>query len=99
MEPTFRMSEAVKARIADAEAKEAEEAEKLEQAVQAAREAAMNDSLIEEQPVHGESDEDAEVPGENEEMRALKVQFMSTELTKGTPSRAQGASKGTKTRC
>ena len=92
------MSEAVKARIAAAEAKDAEEAERIEQAVQASREAAINDSLIEEQPVHGESDEDADVPGENEEIRALKVSFITMELMKDTPSRAQSASKGSKTR-
>lgn len=73
MEPIFRVSEAVNARIAAAEAKEAEEAERLEEAAQAAREAAMNESVIEEPVYHGESDEDADVVGETEEIRALKV--------------------------
>lgn len=67
------MSEAVKSRIAAAEAKEAEEAERVEAAAQAAREAAMNEPFVEESQANGESDEDADVPGENEEIRALKV--------------------------
>jgi hypothetical protein len=78
------VSEAVKSRIASAETKEAEEAERMEEAAQAAREAAMNESFIEEPPVNGESDEDADVPGEHEEIRALKVAHKIIELTKGT---------------
>ena len=67
------MSEAVKARIAVAEAKEAEEAERLQEAAQAAKEAAMTESMLEETPTQPESDEDADVPGESEEIRSLKV--------------------------
>lgn len=67
------MSETVKSRIASAEAKEVEEAERMEAAAQAAREAAMNEPFVEESQANGESDEDADVPGENEEIRALKV--------------------------
>ena len=67
------MSDAVKTRIAVAEAKEAEEAKRLGEAVQAAREAALEESLAEQTQPHPESDEDAEVPGESEEIRALKV--------------------------
>ena len=68
------MSDALTARIAAEEAKEAEEAERLEEAARAAREAAMNESCEEEekQP-HHESDEDVDVPGESEEIRALKA--------------------------
>lgn len=86
MELVFRVSHAVKARIAAAEAKEEEEAEKLEEAARAAREAAMNESFVEESLIHGESDEDMDVPGESEEIRALKVALRNMELTKGTPT-------------
>jgi hypothetical protein len=73
MELIFGASAAVKARIAAAEAREQEEVKRLEEAAQVAREAAMNESLVEEPVAHGESDEDADVPGESEEIRALKV--------------------------
>jgi hypothetical protein len=59
-------------RIVTAQAKEGEEAERLE-AAQAAREAAMNESVVEENPVQPESDEDMDVHGESEEIHALKV--------------------------
>ena len=76
----------MKSRITAAEAKEADEAERMEEAAQAAREAAMNESIVEESQANGESDEDADVPGESVEMRALKVSHKITELTKGTSS-------------
>jgi hypothetical protein len=63
----------VKARIAAAEEEEAREAKRLEDAAQAAREAAMMESLVEEAQDQHESDEDADVEGESEELRALKV--------------------------
>ena len=62
-------------RIAAAESKEAEEAARLEEAAQAAREAAKNELLSEETQVQLESDEDADVPGESDEIRTLKVDF------------------------
>jgi hypothetical protein len=80
------VSEAVKSRIAAAEAKEADEAERMKEAAQAAREAAMNESIVEESQANVESDEDADVPGENDEIRALKVSHKIAELTKGTSS-------------
>ena len=67
------MSDALTTRIAAEEAREAEEAERLEDAVQAAREAAMNESREEEIHPHHVSDEDVDVPGESEEIRALKA--------------------------
>jgi hypothetical protein len=60
-------------RIAAVEAREAEEAERLKEAAQAAREAATNEALAEENNPQPESDEDADIPDESEEMRALKV--------------------------
>ena len=63
----------MKARIAAAEEEEAREAKRLEDAAQAAREAAMMESLVEEAQDQHESDEDADVEGESEELRALKV--------------------------
>ena len=63
----------MKARIAAAEAKEVEEANRLEEAAQAARNVVIDESQIEESQVHGESDEDADVPGESDAIRALKV--------------------------
>lgn len=63
----------MKTRIAAAEEEEAREAERLEVAAQAAREAAMMESLVEEAQDQHESDEDADVEGESEELRALKV--------------------------
>ena len=69
----FDVSDAVKARIAAAEEEEAREAKRLEDAAQAAREAAMMESLVEEAQDQHESDEDADVEGESEELRALKV--------------------------
>jgi hypothetical protein len=59
-------------RIVTVQAKEGEEAERLE-AVQAAREAAMNESVVEKNPVQPESDEDMDIHGESEEIHALKV--------------------------
>jgi hypothetical protein len=59
-------------RIAAAEAVEAEETERFE-AAQAARDAAMDEPVVEENPLQAESDEDTYVPGESEEIRTLKV--------------------------
>jgi hypothetical protein len=59
-------------RIVTVQAKEGDEAERLE-AAQAARETAMNESVVEENPVQPESDEDMDVHGESEEIHALKV--------------------------
>jgi hypothetical protein len=59
-------------RIAAAEAVEAEEAERFE-AAQAAKDAAMDEPVVEENPLQAESDEDTYVPGESEEIRMLKV--------------------------
>ena len=69
------MSEAVLGRIAALEAREAEEVERLKEAAQAAREAATNEALAEENHLQPESDEDADLPDESGEMRALKVDF------------------------
>ena len=69
----FRVSDTLTARITEAEAKEAEEANRLEEAVQAAREAAKNESLEEQNHPQPESEEDVDVPGETEEIRALKA--------------------------
>jgi hypothetical protein len=69
------VSETLKTRIAIAEAREAEEAERLEEAANAARLAAIAEAQNEEVPVHHDSDEDEEVEGESEEIRALKVMF------------------------
>jgi hypothetical protein len=66
------VTEALSLRIAAAKAKEGEETERFE-AAQAAREAAMNESVVDENPVQPESDEDTDIPGEREEIRALKV--------------------------
>jgi hypothetical protein len=59
-------------RIAAAEAMETQEVERLE-AAQTAREAAMDEPIVEENPLQAESDEDTYVPGESEEIRTLKV--------------------------
>jgi len=67
------VSDALTTRIAAEEAKEAEEAQRLEEAVQAAREAAKNESLEEGTQPQPESDEDVDVSGESEEIRALKA--------------------------
>lgn len=53
--------------------KEAEETERQREAAQAAREAATNEALAEESQVQPDSDEDADLPDESEEMRALKA--------------------------
>ena len=80
----------MKARIAAAEEEEAREAERLEAAAQAAREAAMMESLVEEAQDQHESDEDADVEGESEELRALKVSnHRVTMLMKGEETRTQ----------
>jgi len=80
----------VKARIAAAEEEEAREAKRLEDAAQAAREAAMMESLVEEAQDQHESDEDADVEGESEELRALKVSnHRVTTLMKGEETRTQ----------
>ena len=80
----------MKARIAAAEEEEAREAKRLEDAAQAAKEAAMMESLVEEAQDQHESDEDADVEGESEELRALKVSnHRMTMLMKGEETRTQ----------
>ena len=80
----------MKARIAAAEEEEAKEAKRLEDAAQAAKEAAMMESLVEEAQDQHESDEDADVEGESEELRALKVSnHRMTMLMKGEETRTQ----------
>jgi hypothetical protein len=63
----------VTSRIAAAEMREAEESERQRETAQAAREAATNEALAEENQVQPDSDEDADLPDESEEMRALKA--------------------------
>lgn len=80
----------MKVRIAAAEEEEAKEAKRLEDAAQAAKEAAMMESLVEEAQDQHESDEDADVEGESEELRALKVSnHRVTMLMKGEETRTQ----------
>ena len=89
----------MKARIAAAEEEEAKEAKRLEDAAQAAKEAAMMESLVEEAQDQHESDEDADVEGESEELRALKVSnHRVTMLMKGEEARTQGVVECSKAR-
>jgi len=77
-----------------AEAKEAEEAERLEEAAQAAKEAAMNEALEEETHIQPESEEDVDVTGESEEIRALKARRreLKTMLKAQRPTSRDGPS-------
>lgn len=68
----FRVTDLVIYRIDESKAREAEEARRREEIALAAKVAAM-DEPEEEVQVHSESDEDADVQGENEQIRALKV--------------------------
>jgi hypothetical protein len=68
----FRVTVRVEERIAAAKAREVEKAKLLEETARAAREAAKIESL-EETRVQSDSDEDVDIPGESEQIRALKT--------------------------
>jgi hypothetical protein len=71
----------VTTRIAAAETREADEARRREEISQAVKEAAMNEDVTEDVQHQSDSDEDADIPGENEQIRALKVLCLRKVLT------------------